>query len=69
MENMNNLLLVGGLTEVSLDVEFTNRFILFILFIHISYTYDSEVVLPLLLEKNCFKTEYMENLLLDRNYS
>lgn len=38
-------------------------------FIHISYTYDSEVALPLLLEKNCFKTVYMENLLLDRNYS
>lgn len=68
MENTNNLLLVGVLTEVSLDVKLTDRFILFI-FIHISYTYDSEVALPLLLEKNCFKTVYMENLLLDRNYS
>ena len=48
-------------------VNFIDRFILFILFLHISYSYDSK--LPLLLEKSCFKTLYMKNLLLDRTYS
>ena len=50
-------------------VNFIDRFILFILFLHISYSYDSKVELPLLLEKSCFKTLYMKNLLLDRTYS
>lgn len=44
-------------------INFTDRFISFILFLHISYSYDSKVTLPLLLEKSCFKTLYMKNLL------
>ena len=38
-------------------VNFIDRFILFILFLHISYSYDSKVELPLLLEKSCFVPE------------